>query len=365
MADVLDLDAADFADADSARDATAALERATADLEAATASVDDESQRLADAAESALLAAATSDYDSLVDAATADLDATADVIEAVTGMVEDESTLSAIASARANLRASAAVELQVDDSATAQARVASLAEVRTALLDAVVAAQESHTQWLTAENERRDAENAETLAAYEEEIDEAEAAFAEANEAAVAARQEGWEGQPTGVSGSNGNVSSDSLCEVDFAAGHSLQCDAAAALEAADADYYAETGDHLTLTDSYRSYASQVRTRAIKGSLAATPGTSNHGWGMAVDLDYASATWLTENGARYGWVHPTWARSGGSKPEWWHLEYVATEVGTFEAPEAPDFLEPAEDVLADIVDTLNGDSEATNADAAE
>ena len=68
--------------------------------------------------------------------------------------------------------------------------------------------------------------------------------------------------------------------------------------------------------------------KASKGGLAATPGKSNHGWGLAVDISNlggegsAKHAWLRANAPAYGWDHPSWARSGGSKPEAWHWEYV-------------------------------------------
>jgi LAS superfamily LD-carboxypeptidase LdcB len=49
---------------------------------------------------------------------------------------------------------------------------------------------------------------------------------------------------------------------------------------------------------------------------------------MAVDLfcgidDPGSAehAWLDENGDDYGWVNPSWAQPGGSRPEPWHWEF--------------------------------------------
>jgi hypothetical protein len=83
-------------------------------------------------------------------------------------------------------------------------------------------------------------------------------------------------------------------------------------------------GVTLAVTDGYRSYELQVDVKRRKGALAATPGTSKHGWGIAVDFDMrvTDFAWLRANAARYGWVHPAWARPGGSKPEPWHWEYV-------------------------------------------
>jgi LAS superfamily LD-carboxypeptidase LdcB len=84
------------------------------------------------------------------------------------------------------------------------------------------------------------------------------------------------------------------------------------------------------LTDSYRDYASQVSVRARKPALAARPGTSQHGWGLAVDLAGGVEAadehwaWLRDNAPAYGWDNPEWAREGGDGPyEPWHWEYVA------------------------------------------
>jgi hypothetical protein len=52
---------------------------------------------------------------------------------------------------------------------------------------------------------------------------------------------------------------------------------------------------------------------------AAYPGTSNHGWGLAVDVrTRRAAGWLMRNAHRFGWSHDEGARAG----EWWHFRYV-------------------------------------------
>ncbi|MEK8226019.1 D-alanyl-D-alanine carboxypeptidase family protein [Oerskovia sp. M15] len=58
--------------------------------------------------------------------------------------------------------------------------------------------------------------------------------------------------------------------------------------------------------------------------------TSNHGWGLAIDLTSPASNpgsaqyrWLRNNAPLYGWDNPAWARSNGSKPEPWHFEYAA------------------------------------------
>ncbi len=52
---------------------------------------------------------------------------------------------------------------------------------------------------------------------------------------------------------------------------------------------------------------------------AAFPGSSNHGWGIAVDCPSARAqAWLLRHGRQYGWSHDEGARVG----EAWHFRYV-------------------------------------------
>jgi LAS superfamily LD-carboxypeptidase LdcB len=107
-----------------------------------------------------------------------------------------------------------------------------------------------------------------------------------------------------------------------------LRCDAAASYAQLSAAYKSRFGRSLCITDSYRSYASQVDLYGRKPSLAALPGTSNHGWGVAVDLcggieNYGTAQyqWMLSNAGNYGWVHPAWANKGGGREEPWHWEF--------------------------------------------
>ena len=117
------------------------------------------------------------------------------------------------------------------------------------------------------------------------------------------------------------------LCPLS-APGHLLQCDAAKAFNAMSAAYRKAFGGPLCVTDSYRSYGAQVAVYRTKPTLAAVPGTSNHGWGLAVDLcggverfGTAQHAWMNKYARRFGWVHPRWAEPGGSKPEAWHWEF--------------------------------------------
>lgn len=91
------------------------------------------------------------------------------------------------------------------------------------------------------------------------------------------------------------------------------------------------------VTSSYRSYQKQVE---LSGPNAATPGTSKHGWGVAVDFwwglkvrnnkdpnflkaafSHPNYRWFFENGHKYGWYNPTTLRDGRGLEEWWHWEY--------------------------------------------
>jgi cell wall-associated NlpC family hydrolase len=136
-------------------------------------------------------------------------------------------------------------------------------------------------------------------------------------------------GQRTAAWGgwSNGHIPADALCRLGTHS-HALRCDAAASYGQLDAAYTAAFGTPLCITDSYRSLGAQIAAFATKPKLAAVPGTSNHGWALAVDLcggihigGSAQWTWMVANAARFGFVQPNWAAPGGEKPEPWHWEY--------------------------------------------
>ncbi len=127
----------------------------------------------------------------------------------------------------------------------------------------------------------------------------------------------------------NGTLPESALCPLWGTAGQVLRADAAAAFNDLSRHYAEQQGAPLCVTDSYRSLPEQVAVRAAKPTLAAVPGTSNHGWGVAADLcggaerfDGALHAWLVENAAAFGWFLPSWAQPGGSKPEPWHWEFA-------------------------------------------
>lgn len=118
----------------------------------------------------------------------------------------------------------------------------------------------------------------------------------------------------------NGQIPTSALTSIGQG-GHKLWGPAAESWKQAVAAAAAD-GVELRVTDSYRSYAEQVDLAQRKGlyengGLAAVPGTSNHGWGLAVDVDItdpATLDWIRANGYRFGFVEAV-------RREPWHWEY--------------------------------------------
>lgn len=119
----------------------------------------------------------------------------------------------------------------------------------------------------------------------------------------------------------NGKIPANALEKVGNT-GHKLWAPAAQSLTKMIADAR-QDGVSIGITDSYRSYAEQVDVARRKGlysqgGLAAKPGTSEHGWGMATDLDLnnKAQAWMRANGEKYGFVENT-------PREPWHWAYKA------------------------------------------
>ncbi|MEV8507855.1 M15 family metallopeptidase [Actinoplanes sp. NPDC051475] len=105
----------------------------------------------------------------------------------------------------------------------------------------------------------------------------------------------------------NGKIPANALEQVGSTR-HKLWAPAAQSLTKMMADAKAQ-GVTIGITDSYRPYSEQVdlaRRKGLysQGGLAAKPGTSEHGWGMATDLDLNSKaqTWMRANAEKYGFV---------------------------------------------------------------
>lgn len=136
--------------------------------------------------------------------------------------------------------------------------------------------------------------------------------------------------------------------------GHTFTKAAAAAFDRVAAAFEARFKKPLTVTQGYRTYAEQRRIFEaryrpqiigrgpygdvrwwngrryvrVTGSAAAIPGTSNHGWGVAADLntrngfgdfDTPEYKWLATHGPAYGWTNT----EGRAIREPWHWVYNA------------------------------------------
>ncbi len=117
----------------------------------------------------------------------------------------------------------------------------------------------------------------------------------------------------------NGRIPAEALSTIGVGQ-HRLYAPAAESFRAMS-DAAAAEGVTIGVTDSYRDYDSQVRLAEEKGlyengGLAARPGTSNHGWGLALDLDLddRAQAWMRENGWRFGFAEDT-------PREPWHWTY--------------------------------------------
>lgn len=90
-------------------------------------------------------------------------------------------------------------------------------------------------------------------------------------------------------------------------------------------------GKSLTIDLAYRTRSTQDYYWTDLGPLiAARPGTSNHGWGTAIDLpetyDYSFRgkyyKWMKANSKKFNWVHRSYLEEGSKYAEAWHFEYV-------------------------------------------
>ena len=119
------------------------------------------------------------------------------------------------------------------------------------------------------------------------------------------------DGAPAELAGyGNGRVPASALAPIGHG-GHRLWAPAAEAFERMHAAA-ARDGVDIGVTDSYRSYDAQVDLAERKGlysqgGLAARPGTSDHGWGRALDLDLdaRAQAWMRAHGADHGFVEDT------------------------------------------------------------
>lgn len=132
----------------------------------------------------------------------------------------------------------------------------------------------------------------------------------------------------------NGNVPESARRPV--AGGGSLVVEAAAAWNELAARIYRETGLKIAPNGSYSTYRTipmQQEMKAQYGANAATPGTSNHGYALAVDTDdhYLVNRYGAPAGFQKAWSDASW--------EPWHFKYrgdLATWHGEDPGPDYSD-----------------------------
>ncbi len=117
----------------------------------------------------------------------------------------------------------------------------------------------------------------------------------------------------------NGRLPDEALTPIGVGS-HRLAAPAASAFTKLSAAAEAD-GVTIGVTDSYRSYDAQVDVANRKGlysqgGLAAKPGTSDHGLGLALDLDLdtKALSWMRANAGRFGFVEDTPRES-------WHWKF--------------------------------------------
>lgn len=155
---------------------------------------------------------------------------------------------------------------------------------------------------------------------------------------------------PTSVmADANGQIPSADLCEVPSwmntawapKTPRTLQCNALAGLLEMNKAFKAKFGYNLVLDEGYRDLQTQNMYAKVCGfPRAAKPGTSNHGYGRAMDLlgntsalaegrgaspfkfGTAADRWLSNNGKAYGWDRPEHLDKNGTNPEYWHYNWI-------------------------------------------
>ena len=221
---------------------------------------------------------------------------------------------------------------------------ADLHEVERAEADLLAAARREHSR--SAEVALREAATAQAAAAA------ADAAAAAADAAATTPAPRSQSASPAPASpgvpvwvtsiptadgdGSNGHMPASAMCLIgwgtdEIGSPQYLRCDAAGALTRLNDAFRAQFGESLAMDLTYRSYEEQVAIRAVFGGVAAEPGTSNHGLGLALDVqewpdvygfDTPRYAWLVANGPTFGWSAPASVRADAAYPEYWHFEYA-------------------------------------------
>lgn len=128
----------------------------------------------------------------------------------------------------------------------------------------------------------------------------------------------------------NGQLPAALLATVPWDTAERLRPGALADLLRLNDAFRARFGHHLIINESYRDLARQkayYKNPPSGAGTAAKPGTSNHGWGLALDLRLTAAeyAWMRANAPAYGWINPLWAHDDRGVEEPWHWEHASAE----------------------------------------
>lgn len=143
----------------------------------------------------------------------------------------------------------------------------------------------------------------------------------------------GWEEFSIGGEYQNGKLPKSVLRKVDAyghgSVGHGMMHSSVAGQLQSLIDTAKTEGFTLGINSTYRSYQGQVDAKARYGNAAAAPGTSNHGWGKAVDFGAYSNDgykWLWKNAGKFGFKPlSNWGLSPNTPDatEAWHWENLS------------------------------------------
>lgn len=118
----------------------------------------------------------------------------------------------------------------------------------------------------------------------------------------------------------NGQLPASDLASI--GGGFYLTIPAAAAFNAMSQAAQQRWGRPITVVAGYRTLERQWYFwhlyQSGQGNLAAYPGSSNHGWGLAVDLASTWCRWAVDQiGRTYGFSKAC----SDAQSEWWHIKY--------------------------------------------
>lgn len=124
----------------------------------------------------------------------------------------------------------------------------------------------------------------------------------------------------------NGQIPQGAMQSLSWAPNARMRSDAASQFERLNEAFRKQFGRNIPITDSYRSLQGQIDIKRRKPGLAATPGRSNHGWGLAVDLggginreSTPENRWMYQNAAKFGFGRSADPRVARIEP--WHWEF--------------------------------------------